>query len=173
MELVEAIKARRSVRKFHDRKIEDNVVKEIIELGNLAPSAGNLQPRDFVIVKDQAKKEQLAHAALDQDFIAEAPVVIVVCANAMRTAPYYGTRGVKLYSIQDSAAAIENMLLAIVDFGLACCWVGAFDENAVFRLLGLPEHVRPVAILPIGYSDETKGPATRMDIKEMVHYERW
>ncbi|UCG70669.1 MAG: nitroreductase family protein [Thermoplasmata archaeon] len=173
MELVEAIKARRSIRRFHDKKIEDNLIMEIIELGNLAPSAGNLQPRDFVIVKDQAIKEQLAHAALDQNFIAEAPVVIVVCTNAMRTAPYYGMRGVNLYSIQDSAAAIENMLLVIVDFGLACCWVGAFDENAVFRILELPEHVRPIAILPIGYADEAKGPASRMDIEEMVHYNRW
>lgn len=172
MELVEAIKARRSIRKFHSKDVEDNLIKEIIELGNLAPSAGNLQPRDFVIVRKQDTKEKLANAALDQRFIADAPVVVVVCANMERTA-HYGRRGIELYCIQDSAAAIENMLLAVVDFGLSCCWVGAFDENAVFKILGLPEDVRPVALLPIGYSDVVKGPASRMDIEELIHYERW
>ena len=88
------------------------MIKEIIELGNLAPSAGNLQPRDFVVVKVQQTKEALARGALDQRFIAEAPVVIVVCANLRRTSPY-GMRGRELYCIQDSTAAIENMLLAI------------------------------------------------------------
>ncbi len=172
MEVVDAIKTRRSVRRFQSNKIEDSVIKEIIELGNLAPSAGNLQPRDFIIVKEQETKEKLAHAALNQDFVAEAPVVIVVCANIRRTS-HYGKRGMELYCIQDSAASIENMLLAIVDKGLACCWVGAFDENAVSGIMGLPSQVRPVAILPIGYPGEKSYPVSRIDIDNLIHYERW
>ncbi len=172
MELIEVIKKRRSVRRFKDQAIDENIIKEIIELGTLAPSAGNLQPRDFIVVKDLQTKEKLAHAALDQRFIIEAPVVIAVCANLKRTSPY-GMRGRELYCIQDSAAAIENMLLAIVDKGLACCWVGAFGENAVSEILGLPSHVRPMALLPIGYSDEKAMQPSRIDIDELIHYERW
>ncbi|UCE37592.1 MAG: nitroreductase family protein [Thermoplasmata archaeon] len=172
MELIEAIKTRRSVRRFDKRPVDDKIVHEIIELGNLAPSAGNLQPRNFIIVKKQEIKEQLAHAALDQRFVAQAPVVVVVCANLKRTA-HYGSRGRELYCIQDSAASIENMLLAIVDFGLACCWVGAFDEHAASRVLGLPPHVRPVALLPIGYSEGKAGYASRIPIDELIHYENW
>lgn len=172
MEVIDAIKTRRSVRRFQGRKIEDIIIKEIIELGNLAPSAGNLQPRDFIIVKGQDMKEKLANAALNQEFVAEAPVVIVVCANIRRTA-HYGKRGMELYCIQDSAASIENMLLAIVDKGLACCWVGAFEENAVTRVLGLPSHVRPIALLPIGYPGEETYPVSRIDIDDLIHYERW
>jgi nitroreductase len=152
MELIEAIKTRRSIRRFDKRPVDDKVIHEIIELGNLAPSAGNLQPRDFIIVKKQEIKEQLAHAALDQRFVAEAPVVVVVCTNLKRTA-HYGSRGRELYSIQDSAAAIENMLLAIVDKGLSC--------------------VRPVAMLPIGYSGAKTGHASRIGIDELIHYEKW
>ncbi len=148
------------------------MIKEIIELGNLAPSAGNLQPRDFIIVKEQDTKEKLAQAALNQEFVAEAPVVIVVCANIRRTA-HYGKRGMELYCIQDSAASIENMLLAIVDKGLACCWVGAFDENAVSRVLDLPSQVRPIALLPIGYPGEETYPVSRIDIDDLIHYEKW
>jgi len=172
MEVVEAIKTRRSVRSFQKKDVEDKVIREIIELGNLAPSAGNLQPRDFIVVKEKEVKESLAQAALNQRFIAEAPVVIVVCANVKRSYPY-GRRGVDLYCIQDSAAAIENMLLAIVDKGLSCCWVGAFDENAVSKILNLPDHVRPVALLPIGSSDVKNRPTSRIDINELIHYEKW
>lgn len=172
MELVDAIKSRSSVRKFSSKPIEDDIIKEIIELGNLAPSAGNLQPRDFVVVKNEDTKEKLAHAALDQRFVAEVPVVIVVCANIRRVSPY-GRRGMELYCYQDSAAAIENMLLAIVDKGLTCCWVGAFNENAVSKILGLPDHVRPIALLPIGYADEKVRHTSRIDIDELIHYERW
>jgi nitroreductase len=173
MELKEAIKTRRSIRGFKSTPVEDSVVNEIIELGNLAPSAGNLQPRDFVIVKDEEIKKNLAHAALDQNFIAEAPVVIVVCANYQRCSSY-GNRGRELYSLQDSAAAIENMLLTVVDKGLSSCWVGSFDEHAVSTLLGLTSMIRPVAILPIGYSETEKTkPGSRIDISELIHYEKW
>lgn len=172
METIEAINSRRSVRRFEAKDIEESVIKEIIKLGNLAPSAGNLQPRDFVIVRKLQTKNKLAKAALNQSFVAEAPVVIVVCINKKRNSPY-GRRGRELYCIQDSAASIQNMLLAIVDFGLASCWVGAFDEDAVSAVLDLPAHVRPVALLPIGYSQEKVQATSRIDIDELIHYERW
>ena len=172
MELTEAIKRRRSVRRFKSDPIDDKIIKKIIELGNLAPSAGNLQPRDFIVVKDKEVRFALAQAALNQTFVYDAPVVIVVCANFDRTASY-GSRGKELYCIQDSAAATENMLLAIVDFGLASCWVGAFNEKKVSQVLNLPAHVRPVALLPIGYPQEEIKSTYRINLEELIHYNRW
>jgi nitroreductase len=172
MELIKAIKTRRSVRRFTNKPVEDEMIKQIIELGNLAPSAGNLQPRDFVVVKNQDTKKKLAKAALNQKFIAQAPFVIVICANMKRVTPY-GNRGHELYTIQDTAAAIQNMLLAVVDFGLSSCWVGAFNENMVVDILGLPSYIRPVAILPIGYSDIQQGTYSRIPVEDLIRYEKW
>lgn len=172
MELTQAIETRRSVRRFTAKPVEDEKIKQIIELGNLAPSAGNLQPRDFVVVKNQEIKDRLANAAHGQKFITQASHVIVVCANSQRASPY-GNRGTDLYTIQDTAAAIQNMLLAIVDSGLSSCWVGAFDEKMVTDALGLPAHIRPVAILPIGYSETVSGSSSRIPIEDLVHYEKW
>lgn len=172
MELIEAIKTRRSVRGFTNKPINDDTIKHIIEMGNLAPSAGNLQPRDFVVVKDENIKKQLAQAALNQNFIIQAPVVIVVCANMKRVTPY-GNRGYELYCLQDTAASIQNMLLAVVDQGLSSCWVGAFNENEVVDALDLPSYVRPVAILPIGYSDTQAGSSSKIPIEDLIRYEKW
>ncbi|UCF07860.1 MAG: nitroreductase family protein [Thermoplasmata archaeon] len=172
MELAKAIKSRRSIRSFTPDVVDDSVIRKIIEFGNLAPSAGNLQPRDFIVVKDKNIKFKLAQAALDQHFVYEAPVVIVVCANLQRAAPY-GSRGKELYCIQDSAAAAENMLLAIVDFGLASCWVGAFNEKAVSEVLGLPSHVRPVALLPVGHPKEQVKSSYRINLTELIHWDSW
>jgi nitroreductase len=172
MELIQAIATRRSVRRFTQKPVDDKIIKQIIELGNLAPSAGNLQPRDFVVVKNQETKDKLTQAALNQRFISQASHVIVVCANMKRVTPY-GNRGHELYTIQDTAAAIQNMLLAIVDFGLASCWVGAFNENMVVDLLELPSFIRPVAILPIGYSDVGHKDSSRIPADDLIHFEKW
>jgi nitroreductase len=172
MELKEAILERRSIRRFGDGDVPKEVVKELIELGNAAPSAGNLQARDFVVVRDQKTKDDLVRAAHNQDFIGEAPVVIVVCANMDRIM-HYGKRGVTLYSLQDCAASIQNMLLAIHDMGLGCVWVGAFDEFRASNILGLPGHIRPVAILPIGEPVSQPGARKRIPVEDLVHYEKW
>jgi len=160
------------VRSFSDKKPSSDVISEIIKYAHLAPSAGNLQARDFIIVDDIEIKKELSRAALDQEFIVEAPVNIVVCANLNRILPY-GIRGKELYCIQESAAAVEHILLLAVDNGLGTCWVGAFNENEASKILNLPSHVRPVAIIPIGYP---KGRATtnpRIDTKILTHYNKW
>jgi nitroreductase len=172
VELTEAIRKRRSIRRFKSNPVDDKIIEKIIELGNMAPSAGNLQPRDFIIVTDKDQRFALAQAALNQTFIYDVPVVIVVCANYDRAASY-GPRGRELYCIQDSAAAIENMLLAIVDFGLASCWVGAFNEKKVSQILTLPPHARPVALLPIGHPMEEKKSSYRINLDELIHHNRW
>jgi nitroreductase len=171
VDVFEAIKNRRSIRAFERRAVSQEHVERLIDAARHAPSAGNIQPWEFVIVRDRQIKQQLSVAALNQTFIEEASVVIVVCANEARSGQGYGSRGVNLYCIQDTAAAIENMLLAACAMGLGTCWIGAFREEIVRQALNTPTHVRPVAIIPVGYSSEKPTPRGRRPIKEIVHQE--
>ncbi|HHV62825.1 MAG TPA: nitroreductase family protein [Firmicutes bacterium] len=157
-DLIDAIEQRRSVRSFKPDPIPEPTLGRIIDCALLAPSAGNIQPWKFWIIKRPEVKAALARAAHDQEFVAEAPVVIVVAAEPRRSAARYGNRGAELYCIQDTAAAVENILLAAVAFGLGACWVGAFSERAVSQALGLPGDLRPVAMVPIGYPREKGKP---------------
>jgi nitroreductase len=152
MDFWEVLEARHSVRAFDkERDVPSEAVTTLIRAAVRAPSAGNCQPWHFYVVRDEATKRALAQAALNQWFLSEAPVVIVVCADPERSAARYGDRGRYLYSLQDTAAATQSLLLAAVASGLGACWVGAFDEEAASRALDLPPHLRPVAIVPIGY----------------------
>jgi hypothetical protein len=172
MELVEAIEGRRSVRAFRAGRIPEGLMEEAVRLGNMAPSAGNLQARDFVIVKDGDVKKTMARAAPGQEFIADAYAVIVVCSNQHKIA-HYGKRGRELYMLQDAAAAVTHILLYAHSRGIGCCWVGAFDEGEVCEALGLPAGIRPVAILPMGIPGESPEPRERLPLAEIVHAEKW
>lgn len=167
MEFFELVKKRRSIRSFDPQKpVSEEQIAKILEAGIWAPSAGNLQDWFFVVVRDQKVKDQLAQAALGQDFVAEAPVVIVVCCDLERIS-HYGKRGQELYTFQDTACAAQNMFLAATDLDLGACWVGAFDEKKVIQILNLADHLRPVAILPIGYPAEKPSPPSRRKIEEV------
>lgn len=169
MDVLDAIKGRRSVREFKSDPVKDEDLRKILDVGRLAPSAGNCQPSEFVVVKDLGVKRRLAVAALDETFIAEAPVVIVVCANVHRTSWRYKRRGEELYCIQDTAAATQNMLLAAYSLGYGTCWIGAFDDDAVAEVIQVPPGVRPVAIIPLGRPAEKPRPPPRRPLSEIVH----
>ncbi len=169
MEVFEAISGRRSVREFKPDPVNEGDLRKILDAGRMAPSAGNCQPTEFVVVKDQAIKQRLARAAYGQTFVAEAPVVIVVCANVPRTSRRYGRRGEELYCIQDTAAATQNIHLAAYALGYASCWVGAFDEDAVAGIIKAPSGVRPLAIVPIGRPAEKPSAPPRRRLEEIVH----
>jgi len=176
MDFLDVVKNRHSIRSFKkDQEIPESILNQILETGIRAPSAGNQQAWDFILITKHEIKKQLVKAALDQDFIAEAPIVIVVCANQMRSAAVYGKRGKELYSIQDTAAAIMTMLLTITALGYGACWVGAFHEDLVRSILKIPEEsgIRPVAILPLGIPKEIPRPTPRIPLKELVHHEIW
>jgi nitroreductase len=172
MECMEAIKRRRSIRKFKDTAIGKELVEELLNAAQMAPSAGNLQARDFVVISNKITKQKLKQAALGQTFIEQAPLVIVAVANIERSSRIYRSRG-ELYAVQDATAGIMNLLLAACSGGLAACWVGAFDDNAVSEVLGLPHKTRPVAIIPIGYADEEPTAPLRMGLDKVVHWETW
>jgi len=173
MDIFEAIKGRRSIRSYGDEPIPDEDIRRILEAAIMAPSAGNLQPWEFVVVRDPDIKKRLARAALGQTFIAEAPVVIVVGANVDRTSWRYGKRGENLYCIQDTAAAIMNLMLAAYALGYGTCWVGAFHDDEVSRIVGFPRSVRPVAIIPVGRPRESPRAPSRLPLEEVVHLERY
>lgn len=173
MELIEALRSRRSIRRFRLEPISDKLLWEILELANAAPSAGNLQARDFIVVRNGNIKERLATAAYDQRFVREAPVVIVVCGNQGRSSAGYGKRGEHFYSIQDADSAIVYILLAVQALELGSCWVGAFDDDEVSSILNLPNYIRPIAILPIGHPVKIPEVTSRINIEKLVHFDKW
>ena len=168
MDLFEAIKTRRSIRAFTREEISDREIEKILDAARWAPSAGNIQPWIFVVVKDPGTKRRLSEAALNQFFIEEAPVVIVVCADQERSRRGYGSRGANLYCIQDTAAATQNILLAAHALGLGACWVGAFNEEEVRLILKIPRGIRPVAIVPIGHPAEKPGTIFKRPLSEVI-----
>ena len=170
MEFEKLIKVRRSIRAFKSKPIEEEKLKKILMAANLAPSAGNLQAYEIYVVKDSKLKRMLSRASFDQEFIAEAPIVLVFCANPPRSAIRYGKRGEELYSIQDATIATTFAMLMASDLGLGNVWVGAFDEEEVKRILNLPRYLRPVAILPIGYPAEQPEFVGRRRLEDIVHY---
>ena len=130
LDVFEVIKKRRSIRSFKSKPIPKEFLNRILEAAQWAPSAGNCQARDFIIVNDLEVKRRLRDAALDQSFIEEAPVNIIVCANEERSSRRYGDRGRKLYCLLDAASAVQNILLAVHALGLGACWIGAIQECA-------------------------------------------
>jgi nitroreductase len=171
MDVLEAIRGRRSIRAFKSDDVSPEIVEKLLDAASWAPSAGNIQPWEFIVVRKPEIKRALVEAALDQTFIEEAPVVIAVCANKNRSSQGYGIRGKTLYCLQDTAASIQNILLTAYSLGLGTCWVGAFREEEAREILKIPEGIRPVAIIPVGYPAETPSPRNRRPISQTVHYE--
>ena len=173
MELEEAIKGRRSIRAFRPENIPEGTVDKLIDAARHAPSAGNSQPWEFIIARNIDTKKKLARAAFNQAFVEEAPIVIVVCADESRSSVRYGKRGETLYCIQDTAAATQNILLTAHSLGLATCWVGAFSENEAKKVLKTPDGIRPVAMIPIGYTNRTPSQRGKRSLKQIIHHEEF
>ncbi|MFN2127046.1 MAG: nitroreductase family protein [Anaerolineales bacterium] len=170
MDFKEVIQKRRSVRKFKPESVEDKLIFEILEFVKLAPSAGNLQAYEIIVVKENQTRRQLSSAALDQDFIYQAPVVLVFCAHPARNEWKYKTRGRELYSIQDATIACTYAMLAVTAMGLSSVWVGAFLEEEVIKILELEPGFRPVALLPVGYGDENPARRERRTVNDFAQF---
>ncbi|MEK7308189.1 MAG: nitroreductase family protein [Nitrospirota bacterium] len=150
MTILDAVKNRRSIRKFLQKEIPNTILEDLKEALIWAPSAGNLQARKFYFVFEKKTKEKLAIAALNQNFILKAPLTIVACTDS-HIGLHYRERGVNLFAIQDAAASIMGMMLVAYELGLGSVWIGAFDETEVSKILNLPDNLRPVAIVPVGF----------------------
>lgn len=170
MDVFEAIKRRRSVRSYLDKPVEEGKLNAVLEAGRLAPSASNRQEWRFVVVRDRVVKRKLGEAADGQSFVGEAPVVIVACAvtdgHVMRC-------GQLSYPI-DVAIALDHISLAAVEQGLGTCWIGAFNEGKVKEILGIPEEVRVVELMPLGYpAAQAVREKDRLPFSKVVTYDHW
>ncbi len=165
------IKTRRSIRRFDKtRTVSDEDINKSLEAASWAPSAGNTQCGRYYVVKNPAVKEELAVKAGHQPFIGDATAVIVVCADLDAVGRSYGSRGRDTYALQETAAAIQNMLLAITELGLASCWIGAFDEDRAAKILKLEDNLRPVAMIPVAYPADNPRPPKRKTMDELVKW---
>ena len=170
MEFQDVVNTRRSIRKYNPDPVGEDSLKRILEAANSAPSAGNLQAFEIYLVQDQVRRMHLSKAALNQEFISEAPLVLVFCANPSRSEWKYRNRAVNLYSIQDATIACTFAMLAATNLGFASVWIGAFDENVVRQIIKAPADEKPVALLPIGYAAESSPQKQRRSLSELVHY---
>ena len=173
MDFYEVVKTRRSVRSYSDTPVPDEVLKRVLEAARLAPSANNVQPWRYVIVRDPGRVRELARLAAGQMFIAQAPVVLVLCAEA------YVDRGSwiggNMYLV-DATISMDHLVLAARNEGLGTCWVGAFDRGGLEKFLDLPSGVHPVMITPLGYprSESAFSEATyRRPLGEMCFAEEY
>jgi len=164
---MEAIKGRRSVRKFKPDPVPDDKLKAVLEAAIWAPKVG--ERWEFVVVRDEAARAKLAKAAKGQKHVKDAPVDIVVCSNLKGAK----AREKQLYCIQEASAAIQNMLLKAYEEGLGSCWVSDFSEARVGKLLGLPKAVRPMAIIALGYPAEAPEAPKRKELDKVVHWESY
>lgn len=171
MNTLSTIKKRRSIRKYKDDPVPLDLIGAVIEAAVMAPSAGNQQMWKFIVVQNEEKRKAIAEACLEQYWMSRAPVHIVIVAEDENARKWYGVRGEKLYSIQTCAAAVENLILAAEELGLATCWVGAFEEGIVSRICGIPESARPQAVITLGYPDETPRKKTVHPLERVIFLE--
>jgi len=174
VDIYEAIRTRQSIRRYKPDPVPDDVLHRVLDAMRLAPSAGNLQPWRFVVVKDADTREQLAQATDRQQWIAHAPIIIAACGWEKRA---YSKMGGYWNALPvDVSIAFDHLTLAAAAEGLGTCWIGSFIEDGVRRVLAIPEEVTVIALTPLGYPDEPLDPQRKQKRKalaEIVCYERW
>jgi nitroreductase len=172
MNTLECIKTRRSIRKYNETPVGEDVLFKIIEAATHAPSSRNAQNWEFVIVRNETTKKRLAEACYQKEMVEQAPVAIVVCSDNNKLEAY-GERGRNLFSIQNTAVAAQNLMLAAWEMGIGSCWIGGFDEIGVANAVILPSHVRPLMIIILGYPAEKPEMPKRWELKDVVRWERY
>lgn len=172
MDTLTAIATRRTIRNYLEKPVEFEKLGHILDAGRFTPSAGNLQDWKFILITEQKTREALAGACVEQYWASKAPIMIVVCTDPDKTKRFYGNLGEK-YSMQTGAAVIQNMLLAAHDQGLGSAWVGAFQDDKVKQILGIPDTVIVHGILPVGYSAERPAMPQRFTLDQTTYVESW
>ena len=169
MEVFKAITKRRSIRKYKDNEIEEEKIKKILESARLSPSAANRQKWKFIIVKDKVTREELVDAANGQKFVGEAPVLIVACSTESDSKMPCGQYA---YTV-DLSIALSFIILEATELELGTCWLGAFNETMVKKILNIPDEIRVVGIVTLGYANENPAPRPRKNEEEIVCYETY
>ncbi len=171
MDFYDVIRKRLSVRSYKPDPVPEDVLNRILEAGRLAPSAKNFQPWKFIVVKDPAVRQALVPACKGQGSVGQAPVVI--CGCAIEEQAWKGMGGYWSAEAVDTTLALEHMILAAAAEGLGTCWIGAFLEAEVKKVLAIPEGVKPIALTPLGSPAVEAKPRPRKPISEIVCVDRW
>ncbi len=172
MDFQTLIEERRSVRYFTDTEVSREALDSILWAANRAPSAGNMQAYEIVVVQDAGRRQELSSWALGQQSVADAPLVLVFCSNPERSERKYGKRA-NLYAMQDATIACAHAQLAAGDLGLATCWIGAFQKREVSRIVRAAEELEPVAMLIIGHADDNPPATGRRPLDDLVKWEQF
>ena len=168
MNVIEAIKTRRSVRKYKPEPISEEHLKTILEAARLAPSAGNKQPWKFVVVRDNETKKILAEKARKQLWIGDAGVIVVALAMDKKDPTIY-----ERWAERDVMTAVEHMVLSAWELGYGTCWIGAFEQKDIKDVLGIPDEMTVINLLPIGVPDQKPEPRGRKEFSEIFFAEKY
>jgi nitroreductase len=170
LDVFEAVRTRRSIRKYQEKPVETEKLMKILEAARLSPSANNNQPWHFIAVTDKTVRKRL-FSAYPSDWFVDAPVIIVACALPSKG---WSRQDGEEYWKVDVAIAMQTMVLVAHELGLGTCWVAAFNEDKVKEVLGIPREVRVISMTPLGYSAEQKGPVMeRKPAEEIIHFDNW
>jgi len=172
-DILELIKSRRTIKHFLPQFVSWDSVSRVIDAGRHAPSSGNIQNWKFIVVYEPDQKQAIAELCYEQYELAQAGVLIVVCAEPEKAERYYGLRGDRLYSVQNCAAAVQNMLLEAHSLGLGSAWIGAFDEDALKEVCSIPEEIRPQVIVALGYAREVPPKPPKYPLETLVYFGGW
>lgn len=173
MEFTQVVKKRAMIRQYQNKPVPQDLIEQILDNARRAPSAGFTQPQEFIVIRNQQQKDKLVAAALGQEQIAQAPVVVAVVCNTARSAARYGERGRNFYSIIDGAFSSMLILLSCVNLGLGASYVAAFDDEEVAKVLELPSHVRPIGLISIGFPAQAPAKYKRIPFEKIIHHEKW
>lgn len=181
MEFQKVVSERRSVRHYRPEAVSEEVLTKILDAGRLAPTAGNLQPWEFIVIRGAELKEQVVACTYPgadvnspncQSWINQAPVLVVVCIDATKSVAKYGSLGADV-AVLDGAAAMQTMILAAVAYGLGSCWVSGYRTEELKEALAIPEHVQPLGILPLGYPASIPEARPKRQLSEIIHDEKY
>jgi len=170
MDFKSVIRKRASIRDYSDKKIKIENIINIIEAGNLAPSPGNLSILKYIIIDEKEKIKKISEACA-QEFIKDAPFLIIICSD-LKQSKIYEEKAEK-YTKQHSGAVIENILLKITDLGLSSCWIGAFSDLLVKRILNIPEDIEVEAIIPVAYSKKNIKQKIKNSLDNIIYFNKW
>jgi len=180
MEFMDVIKLRKSTRSYTSDDIEDDKIERMLHCARLSPSWENKQCWHFLVIKEKKTLESLSRTMVINHWIKNAPVLIVACGNPRKS----GNRDGMDYFLVDVAIALEHLVLAATDMGLGTCWIGSFNEQKIKDTLDIPQHIRVIALIPVGYPAKTTtfkekaikkitSSNQRKDIAKITHYEKW
>jgi len=172
-DILEIIQSRRNITSFLPSFVSWEKVARVLDAARHAPSCGNIQNWKFIVIIESDLKHRVAQASYEQYDLTNAGVLIIVCGEPETAERYYGLRGERLYTVQNCAAAIQNMLLEAHSLGLGTTWIGAFDEEEIKSLCSIPDQIRPQAIIALGYPREIPQKPPRYPLETLVYFHRW